>query len=259
MPHGRRLPAILPEVSGLAYLPDGRLAAVNDGGHPPDVYAIDLRDGGLDTLTRGRDGNRDWEAIAVGADGSRLVVCDVGDNRRARPHVDLYAYDLPDPQRRTRTRLTYPGGARDCEACLVRGDTVTLISKAPALNGARDRTAYVYRARLGPEATLVLVDSFTLRRRSVTDAAYLRGDTLALLTYDFRLIGPIPLSKTTVYVGTLADFRQNRVRRRSVRAPFTWTQYEALAYPGRGDHVVIASERTVIWPQRWRRVRLPDR
>ena len=255
VPPARRLPAVLPEVSGLAYLPDGRLLALNDGGHPGQVYALDLDAGTADAfgplLT-----NVDWEALGHDPLAGWIIVCDVGDNARARGSVTVYPLDRRGHPSEAR-QLAYPDGPHDCEACLLRADTLTLITKARTLGGERERVAYVYQTVLGEGLGLALVDSFTLRRRSVTDAVYLTADTLAVLAYDFRILGILPFAKTSLYVGTLGDFRQNRQRRRRVRAPFTLTQYEALAYPGRGREVLLASERTVIWPQRWRRVRLP--
>ena len=254
VPPARRLPPELPEVSGLVYAQGGRLLAINDGGNPAVVYALGPGAHGVERFgTAGH--NRDWEAMSSDGRG-RIIVCDVGDNARVRDSIRVLAYD-------TSGRLTgdyglaYPNGAHDCEACLLRGDTLTLITKARTLGGGRFRTAHVFRARIGTDRRLTLVDSFVLRRRSVTDAVHLEGDTLAVLAYDFRFLGPLPLSKTTVYVGTLSGFRQNRQRRRKIHAPFTLTQFEAMAYPGDGDGVLLASERTWILPQRWRRISLP--
>ena len=255
VPASRRLPEELPEVSGAAFSADGTLLAINDSGNRALLYAVDsLGAQGVRAIGPFR-GNTDWEALAIDPTRDRVAICDVGDNRRVREHVDVTLAELTSG-RRTYLTLRYPDGAHDCEACLLRGDTITLITKSQTLGGGRTRRAYVYAADLRTDATLSLVDSFALRRRSVTDALYLSRDTLAVLAYDFRFLGPLPLSRTSVYVGTLDDFRASRARRIHVRAPFTLTQYEVIADPRGGKRrLLIASERTPLGPQRFRYVR----
>lgn len=252
VPPGRRLPAVLPEVSGAAFLDDGSVLLVNDGGHRPVVYALDSVGDDAPAVYRTVDANVDWEALAYDQPRGRVVVCDVGDNRRARDSVRVVAIGTGGTGSDARA-LAYPDGPHDCEACLLRGDSLRLITKARTLGGDRSRVAYVYAAPLAGQRSLRLVDSFALKRRSVTDAVYLTADTVAVLAYDFRFLGPIPLSRTSVYLGTWGDLRRDRARRIRVRAPFTLTQYEAIAHPRDGSRrLLIASERTPLCPQRFR-------
>ena len=255
VPASRRLPAALPEVSGAAILDDGTLVALNDGGNPALVYSVGLVGGDSAAAFLRLPENEDWEALAFDPQRDRLAICDVGDNRRSRQSLTVTVVSLAD-RRMTTYELAYPDRPHDCEACLLRGDSLTLITKAQTLRGGRTRTAYVYVADLRTDRRLALRDSFTLRRRSVTDATYVSPDTLAVLAYDYRFLGPAPLSKTSVFIGTWADFRQNRARRLPVRAPFALTQYEAIADPRDGARrLLIASERTPLSPQHYRCVR----
>ncbi len=237
---------------------DSTATAINDSGHAGRLWRVNLHSGTAerfgDSLT-----NVDWEAISYDPAVRQYVVCDVGDNQRARNSVQVYRLDAGGKLLQSYA-LTYPDGAHDCEACLFRGDTLTLITKAQTLGGGKRRSAYVYKSVLGRrgEGMLRLADSFELVRRSVTDAAWLDGGKVALVAYDFQLIGPIPFTRTKVYVGRLDDLGADRYVSRRVRAPFTVTQYEAISRTSDKGGLLLASERTVIFPARWRRVSSPQ-
>lgn len=259
VPGARRLPRELPEVSGLVARPGGGYTALNDGGNAARLYALD-RDLRLERALDVEAANVDWEALSVTDAG--YAVCDVGDNRRARVEISVV---LVDSSGRLAERLPfrYPDGAHDAEACYVRDGHVTVLTK-PAVGwfgGDARRVAYAYRGSLkrGRSPELQLVDSLALPARSVTDACLL-GERLVVLAYEFdRRLG-LPISRTslfTVGLDAAGRFRDGELLARRIRAPFTPTQYEAVGCrPGEGS-VVVASERTLFVPQRWRRVRLP--
>lgn len=98
---------------GLAY-------TVNDSGSAPVVFVLELSTGDVvGTATLGATEVSDIEALAIGAD-DRLYVADIGDNRGARPRIDLYVIDQPAPGDVTvtpeRFRLRYADGPRDSES-----------------------------------------------------------------------------------------------------------------------------------------------
>lgn len=256
VPRARQLPDALNEISGLVAFGDSVGVAIVDGGNPGLLYRYDFARRRLTSFGDSLP-NEDREAISYDPGAGKFYVCDVGDNRRVRESVSVY--ELSEEGRLTDAfTFTYPDGAHDCEACLVRGDTVILITKARTLGGDRHRQANVYRGRLESTSAsaLTLVDSFTLKRRSVTDAVRLPDGRMAVLAYDYRLVGPLPFCRTTLLVGTLDGFRQNRSRRYRIRAPFITTQFESVALAARPNVLWLASERTLWWPARWRRVEL---
>ncbi len=253
----RTLPTDLDEISGWVVTSDSAAVAINDSGNDGVLWRYSFTTGVAASFGESLP-NTDWEAISYDSVTQRYLVCDIGDNRRARQSIGVYLLDRQGDQRRSYT-LTYPRESHDCEACLYRGDTLTLITKAKTLKGGKSRQAYVFRALLADQLStkLELVDSFTLRRRSVTDATWLTGGRVAILAYDFRLLGPFPFAKTTVYTGRLAGFRQNQYRATKVKAPFTLTQYESIALAPDQRNFLLASERTLLFPARWRRLANP--
>lgn len=114
--------------------------AVNDGGSPAAVHAIDGK--GRDLGSWQIDAtNFDWEALAAFRYKKRayLLIADTGDNLRWRQVLTLYVIEEPDISSPADTVLpvawqiqfSYPQGYRDCEAVAVdsAGETLYLISK----------------------------------------------------------------------------------------------------------------------------------
>jgi hypothetical protein len=151
------------ELSGLvrSRSQPGLLWSHDDSGAGPVLYGLrtDGRVAARPTVSGAQA--EDWEDIAAGP-GPRgeplLYVGDIGDNRSARPAIDVYR--LAEPRAgaaatapAARLRLRYPDGAHDAEALLVdplRGDLV-IVTKV--LGSAR---AYRASARLaaGSDTTL---------------------------------------------------------------------------------------------------------
>jgi hypothetical protein len=126
----------LPELSGLAHSrqhPDLTWAH-NDGGSPPELFAITPDGKVVARLPIEGATNVDWEDIAADEKG-RLYLADTGNNNRARREITVYRFDEPDPKRgapirpTARWTLRYPDAPFDCEAFFVHDSVGYLIPK----------------------------------------------------------------------------------------------------------------------------------
>jgi hypothetical protein len=138
---GLVLDAHLAEISGLAASrrhPD-TLWMLDDGGNPPQLYAVGNRGSKLATLRIAGVDNTDWEDItAFDLDGrAYLLVADTGDNGGLRKTLQLHV--VPEPSTLADATVEpawsivfrWPDGARDCEAVAVdaAAGQVLLVSK----------------------------------------------------------------------------------------------------------------------------------
>jgi hypothetical protein len=83
-----RLPSALREISGMEYINDSTLLAVNDGGNRPEIFVLDT-DGTLRKKVRVLGVfNRDWEDMAF--DGTHVYIGDFGNNRNTRKDLCVY-------------------------------------------------------------------------------------------------------------------------------------------------------------------------
>ena len=89
-----RLPAALVEISGMEYINDSTILAVNDGGNRPEVFVLNT-DGTLRKKVRVHGVfNRDWEDMAF--DGTHVYVGDIGNNRNTRKDLCVYKIRASD-------------------------------------------------------------------------------------------------------------------------------------------------------------------
>ena len=258
VPSRRTLPDELREVSGAVRTPDGTYVTLNDGGNAASLYRL-TANGQAEAVPLDIP-NVDWEALAQYEDGT-LCICDIGDNRKQRDHVDFYLVEGPSTRQLQRN---YPDGAHNAEACFIYDHQLYVLSKARVGWQQREKPAYLYRVDTlasGPQ-DMTLVDSLVLRRRVVTGASVLpASNRLAIVSYDFgRVLNFFPRTRPSVFTVELSGqggFRQNTLRERRIRAPFALTQYEAIAPTDDADEVIIFSEKTLWLPARQRRVSLP--
>ena len=149
------------EASGMAAstLGDDVLWVVNDSGGRPVLYALDTRGNLRKTVkVRGAE-NRDWEDLAAFRIGgrSRLLIADVGDNRRKRDSCELLIVPEPAVEKgdrkgeaqidiERRIVFVYPDTPHDCESVAVdtAGKRILLLTK-------RDRPPLLYELPLEPE------------------------------------------------------------------------------------------------------------
>ncbi len=259
VPGNRKLPETLREVSGVARMSDGNTYWINDGGNPAELF-----EGGIDNRPVTRFDvslpNVDWEGLTPYKD-SLLCICDIGDNRQRRQEIKLGIIDLRGNLIEARN-LYYPKQPYNAEACVIKGNDFYLLTKARMTsNGAaKVNLAYLFKLDLASGSSkLTLKDSLNFSRRAITDMAWVSDSTLAIVAYDYRAKSLFLKTLTSVYSVTIDEndhFRQNTLRERKVLAPFIWTQYESILPLGNGE-VMIASEKTKLFPARWRIVSLP--
>lgn len=82
------LPEDLPECSGMALLPSGHLAMINDSGNPPEIFVTDKSGLLLKKVELPFAENHDWEDLTFG--GGHLFVGDFGNNRNNREDLTIY-------------------------------------------------------------------------------------------------------------------------------------------------------------------------
>ncbi|MFZ7125607.1 MAG: hypothetical protein ACOWWM_05570 [Desulfobacterales bacterium] len=116
---------------------------MNDGGHPPSLFAIDTSGRAVASARVIGVQNHDWEDLAsFRRNGiSYLLIADVGDNGRQADRYTLYIVEEPEVKAPTAAlpairprgtiRFQYEDGPRDCESVAVAPDLnrVFLISK----------------------------------------------------------------------------------------------------------------------------------
>ncbi|GAA4459447.1 hypothetical protein [Novipirellula rosea] len=105
----------------------GHFWSHNDSGDTARLFAFDSRGKATGSCELIAASSLDWEDMASFELGDRkyLLVADCGDNDCKRDACFFYLFDEPDPTRATKIKsyltvqLTYPDGARDCEAIAV--------------------------------------------------------------------------------------------------------------------------------------------
>lgn len=95
--HIGRLPAVLPEASGMVLSSNGKgLWLLNDSGNEARLHALDMEGKVLsgDGVKVLGAVNRDWEALASDGQG-RLYIGDIGDNLNQRSYISVYQVREP--------------------------------------------------------------------------------------------------------------------------------------------------------------------
>ena len=131
----------LDEISGLAasHQHEDVLWAINDGGNPARLHAINRRGRVLARFEVRGARNIDWEDLAsFTLQGKHyLLVADTGDNGGRRKDIALHVFEEPSTLKDTvlrpawTIRARWPDGPRDCEAVAVdaAAGQVLLVSK----------------------------------------------------------------------------------------------------------------------------------
>ena len=162
------------ESSGLApslRTPD-LLWTLNDSGGPTTLYALNTQGQTVSEIHVTNAKNIDWEDLASGPNSEgrpTLFIADIGDNKKARPSIQIY--EIPEPEitpnakpkkiAPTRTwNLHYPDGPANAETLLAHPKTGRLHILTKTLLG----TATLYRvpATHQPDTVQVLEKITTL-------------------------------------------------------------------------------------------------
>lgn len=234
----------LSESSGVATSParPGIWFTHNDSGGDAELFAFTL-DGRLTDVhpVPGAE-SRDWEDMAAGpcpgTQGFCLYIGDIGDNKRQRKDVVVYATRVPEAGAAARIvavwTLDYPKGKRNAETLLV--DPLT--SAVYIVTKDDDGEAEVYRLpEESGEGDLIHVADLSLpgsgksERRTTAGDWHPRGDRVVVRTY------------TTAWEWQVdADDREAHWGRAPRRIPLPReTQGEAIAYAPDG-RLVTTSE-----------------
>lgn len=205
------------ESSGLAVSAehDDLAYTVNDSGNAAEVFAVDLSTGEVAGVTTVRADFRDVEALAL-RDGT-LWIGDVGDNRRERDDLALYAIDEPGRTTATveprRFAVSLEGGPADVETLLAPpgSDLLQVVTKTVS-----DATVLTLaEGDLDPAESTEFEATTSGLPPLVTDGAYAPdGSRVALLSYgslwsldpaDWSIVGsgalpPLEQSETVAFV-----------------------------------------------------------
>lgn len=188
---------VVDESSGLA--PSSRRPGwwftVNDSGGEPAVYAFDAQ-GGFEAHKVQGARAIDWEDLDAGpcpgGEGRCLYAADIGDNKRRRPHVTVYAIPEPGPGETAEVLaqwdFTYAHGPDNAETLLVHPTTgaLTVVTKSGS-----GRSHVVPLPRVPPEGVVTLSAVGTLdftgetgSDRKATGGAWAPdGSAVAIRTY----------------------------------------------------------------------------
>jgi len=125
----RAMETDLSEISGMEVVAGPILLVHNDDG-PPDLWVLDTQGAVVTRYHLEGAENRDWEDLTVipSDNGDLIAIGDLGDNWARRSSIQIYFLRLPDAPAGIANiyprsvevshvlDLTYPDGARDCEA-----------------------------------------------------------------------------------------------------------------------------------------------
>lgn len=84
----------LSEISGIDFLNDSTIVAVNDGGNEPLLYLLDLEGNIRNTVKVENATNTDWEDITV--DDTHIYIGDIGNNQNSRKDLVIYKVNIAD-------------------------------------------------------------------------------------------------------------------------------------------------------------------
>ncbi len=263
LPKRFRLPEELREVSGLYFAGKDSLWWHNDGDRSPTLFLTDSGGNLIKKWDLPGLQNKDWEDIAADDTGN-IFIGDFGNNLNTRQDLRIYilfpgkpadsiSFHYPD-----QTAFPPPENAAnfDMEAFFWYQDSLHLFSKNRLQKGNYFTKHYVLPAQPG-NYTAILRDSIYLHKRVVTAAAISPdGQKAALTAYHYkRFLGIFPTSSASVFWldgWTGNHFLKGNLHKR--RLSLLWaTQYESIDFET-NDSVIVASERTLIIPQKARRV-----
>lgn len=194
----------LSEISGIEFLNDTTIAAINDGGHEPWVYLLNL-EGKIQGIVKvSNASNRDWEDLAV--DDEHLYIGDIGNNTNSRTDLAVYKVKIKDLLQDTTVQAekilfnyveqtAFPpersGKYFDAEALAFHNDSLYIFTKNRAR--PKDGNAWVYKLPIVPgeysisKMTEIYIGMGGLWADALTAADFV-GDEFFLMTYNRVII-----------------------------------------------------------------------
>lgn len=160
----------LNEISGIDFLNDSTIVAINDGGNEPLLFLLDLK-GKIRRVVKVDDAkNHDWEDITV--DDKHIYIGDIGNNLNNRKNLVIYKVKIKDVLEKKKVEAKkikfdykeqkeFPPGKKgkffDAEALAVHNDTLYLFTKNRAKQS--DGNCLVYKIPTKPgEYTVSISD-----------------------------------------------------------------------------------------------------
>ena len=233
------------------------LWTLNDSGGPTTLYALNTEGQTLAEIDVTKAKNIDWEDLASGPNTEAqptLFIADIGDNKKARPSIQIY--EIPEPEftpnakpkkiAPTRTwNLRYPDGPANAETLLVHPKTGRLHILTKTLLGTA--TLYIAPATHQPDTVQVLEKITTLNfpllhkpgKRPIdnlmTTGGSLSTDAtrLVIATYNSLYEWTLPDGQLTAQALDATPIR--------IDPPLT-RQMEAVCYQPNTYHLLFTSE-----------------
>ncbi len=261
-----KLPAVLEEASGLYIENQNTFWWINDSGNTPTLYVTNAK-GALMSTTDLNVKNYDWEDL-TSDDAGNIYIGEFGNNANNRKNLKIYRYN-PSSEALDSIDFAYPDQTAfppsseqrnfNMEGFFWHKDKLHLFSKNSLRNSSFYSKHYTIPAKTGRQ-TVTLRDSILLNNRVVTAAAISPDEqTVVLLTYNFKVLWKfLPKSKVSIFIlrdFTGDDFLNGTVTEQKIRFFAPATQYECVDFID-NNTVMIASEQTVLYKQRAKRIRL---
>lgn len=194
----------LSEISGIEFLDDSTLVAINDGGNEPLIYLLDLN-GKIQGVVKVENAqNRDWEDLTV--DDEYLYIGDIGNNVNNRRDLVIYRVKISEVIEKKSVqaeKITFnfkeqtafpPDRAEkhyDAEALAFHNDTLYVFTKDRARPSKGTALVYKVPAKPGDYTVLKSAEIYIGKGGLLTDALtaadYVDGEFF-LMTYNRVLI-----------------------------------------------------------------------
>ena len=146
----------LNEISGIDFLNDTTIVAINDGGNDAALYILNLKGTIQRVVTVENAKNNDWEDITV--DDKHIYIGDIGNNQNNRKNLAIYKVKISDVHKKDTVQAKkisynyaeqteFPPGKDgkffDAEALAIHNDTLYLFTKNRAKPS--DGNCFVYK------------------------------------------------------------------------------------------------------------------